>query len=239
MNGACAPDPACALARAQGAHVITIDGPAGAGKSTIARMLAQRLGWFHLDSGATYRAVAAAAIRQGVAVDDERSLGALAERMHVEVRQEGRLQKILADGQDVTDLIRTPEVTRASSPVSAVPAVRLRLVAIQREIAEGRNTVAEGRDMGTVVFPDAVLKVYLDASPEERARRRLRDFQQAGKATTFDKVLQEMSERDTRDSTRETSPLRAAEDAYTVWTDDLSPDDIVDRIVAYYVDATL
>lgn len=220
-------------------HVIALDGPAGAGKSTVARMLAQRLGWLHLDTGATYRAMAAAALSRGISPDDSIALAKLAGDVAIEVRVEGGQQSIFADGQDVTARIRTPEVSRASSPVSAVPAVRERLVGLQRQIAAGQNTVAEGRDMGTVVFPDAKVKVYLTASPEERARRRVHDFAAAGSAVSFEDVLAEIRERDTRDSSRANSPLRPADDAYIVETDGLTPEEVVDRIIAYYVDATL
>lgn len=220
-------------------HVIALDGPAGAGKSTVARMLAQRLGWLHLDTGATYRAMAAAALSRGISPDDSNALAKLSGDVAIEVRVEGGQQSIFADGQDVTARIRTPEVSRASSPVSAVPAVRERLVGLQRQIAAGQNTVAEGRDMGTVVFPDAKVKVYLTASPEERARRRVHDFAAAGSAVSFKDVLAEIRERDTRDSSRANSPLRPADDAYIVETDGLTPEEVVDRIIAYYVDATL
>ena len=220
-------------------HVITIDGPAGAGKSTIAKLLAERLGWFHLDSGATYRTVAAAAVLRGIASDDAASLGALVERLHIEVRQQDGSQRFLADGEDVTELIRSPEVTRASSPVSAVPVVRHRLFAIQREIAEGRDTVAEGRDMGTVVFPRAIVKVFLTASARVRAARRLNDFRKGSADMTFEQVLRDIEERDMRDSTRAVSPLRPADDARTIVTDDLSPEQIVEQIVSAYNNAAL
>ncbi|BCW97294.1 MAG: cytidylate kinase [Armatimonadota bacterium] len=226
-----APDHSC--------HVITIDGPAGAGKSTVAGMLAKRLGWFHLDSGSTYRAFAAAVLRRGVSPDDAQALAALAGDIRVEIREEDGATRVLADGEDVTELIRTPEVSRASSPVSAVPEVRARLVELQRSIAEGRNTVAEGRDMGTVVFPNATLKVFLTASPQERARRRVRDFQKQNQSVSEEQVLAEILERDARDSTRAVSPLQPAPDAYILETDQLTPDEVVDRIVAWYVDATL
>jgi len=226
-----APDHSC--------HVITIDGPAGAGKSTAARMLAERLGWFHLDSGSTYRAFAAAVLRRGVAPTDAQALAALAGDIRVEVRENNGATRVFADGEDVTELIRTPEVSRASSPVSAVPEVRRRLVELQRCIAQGRNTVAEGRDMGTVVFPDATVKVFLTASPEERARRRARDFRERNLPVREEEVLAEILERDARDSSRAVSPLQPAPDAYILETDHLTPEEVVDRIVAWYVDATL
>lgn len=220
-------------------HVITIDGPAGSGKSTTARMLAARLKWLHLDSGATYRAVAAVAQMRGIGSDDADALTELADQISLEIRVTDDGQRVLADGTDVTEMIRTPEVSRASSPVSAVPAVRHRLVKLQRELAAEQNTVAEGRDMGTVVFPDAKVKVYLLASAQARAERRLKDFEGQKRQLTFEEVLEEIQERDERDSNRAMSPLRPADDAYIIHTDNLSPEEVVDRIVSYYVDATL
>lgn len=220
-------------------HVITIDGPAGAGKSTVAKLLARRLGWFHLDSGATYRAMAAVAYMRGIKPDDSRALASLADEVTIEIRAQGGAQTIIADGVDVTDIIRSPEVSRASSPVSAVPAVRHKLVALQRDLAAHRDTVAEGRDMGTVVFTGATVKIYLTASPEVRAKRRLNDFAEQRLLVSEEEVLSEIKARDERDSTRAMSPLKPAEDAYLVDTDNLTPEEVVDRIVSYYVDATL
>src|SRR3954471_22818493 len=188
--------------------LIAIDGPAGAGKSTVARAVARALGWTYLDSGAMYRAVALAALR-GAPSPERIELG----------------DRVLSDGEDVTDAIRTPEVTEKASEVAADPAVRERLVAMQRAlIADGRY-VAEGRDIGTVVAPDAEVKVFLTASPEERARRRA---EQEGRPVGD--VLAEQRERDARDESREHSPLRAAADAVELDTTGLSVDDVVARI---------
>ncbi|MEI6914225.1 MAG: (d)CMP kinase [Armatimonadota bacterium] len=215
-------------------YTIAIDGPAGSGKSTVAKTLADRLGWLHLDSGATYRAMAAIALSRGILVDDAESLGKLAQEISVEIRPEANTFKVFADGIDVTSIIRSPDVSKASSPVSAVPAVRERLVALQRDIASHQNTVAEGRDMGTVVFPDAAVKAYLIASPEERARRRVEDFRLRNEIIPFDQVLHEIKERDHRDSSRPTSPLRPAEDAHIIQTDLLTADEVVEEIIALY-----
>ncbi len=197
-------------------------------------MLAKRLGWRHLDSGATYRAVAAASIAKGIRSDDSEGLARLVARLKLEIVESGGTSRMLVNGEDLTELIRSPEVSRASSPVSAVPEVRQRLVALQRDLARRRNTVAEGRDMGTVVFPDATVKVYLTASAEERARRRFLDFQAQNKEVPYERVLAEIRERDERDSTRAISPLRPADGALIIETDDVSPEEITARIVDIY-----
>jgi cytidylate kinase len=189
--------------------LIAIDGPAGAGKSTVAKAVATALGWTYLDSGAMYRTVA---------------LARLSDRPFPEHIDLG--ERVLSDGEDVTEAIRSPEVTAKASEVAADPAVRERLVAMQRKLIAGGNWVAEGRDIGTVVAPDAEVKVFLTASPEERARRRA---EQEGRPV--EEVLAEQRERDERDETREASPLRAADDAVEVDTTGLSIDEVVARIV--------
>lgn len=189
--------------------LIAIDGPAGAGKSTVARAVARALGWTYLDSGAMYRAVALAAVR-----------GAPAPR-RIELGE-----RVLSDGVDVTEAIRAPEVTARASEVAADPAVRERLVAMQRELIAGGDWVAEGRDIGTVVAPDAEVKVFLTASAEERARRRA---EQEGRPVAD--VLAEQRERDARDEQREHSPLRPADDAVELDTTGLTVDEVVAKIV--------
>ncbi|MCW2967219.1 MAG: cytidylate kinase [Solirubrobacteraceae bacterium] len=190
--------------------LIAIDGPAGAGKSTVARAVARALGWTYLDSGAMYRAAALAALR-GDPPPERIELGA----------------RVVSDGVDVTDAIRTPEVTARASEVAADPAVRERLVAMQRALIEAGNWVAEGRDIGTVVAPGAEVKVFLTASPQERARRRA---EQEGRPV--EEVLAEQEARDARDESREHSPLRAADDAVAVDTTGRSIDDVVAEIAA-------
>jgi len=190
--------------------LIAIDGPAGAGKSTVARAVARALGWTYLDSGAMYRAVALAGLT-GAPFPQHIDLG----------------DRVLCDGRDVTEAIRTPEVTTRASEVAADPAVRGRLVEMQRALIARGDWVAEGRDIGTVVAPDAELKVFLTASPEERARRR------AGQENRpFEAVLSEQRERDARDETRAASPLHAARDAVELDTTGLSIDEVVQRTVA-------
>ncbi len=203
--------------------VIAIDGPAGAGKSTVARALARRLGFSYLDSGAMYRCVALAVLRgdPAVALDDDQALGRLAGGLVIEAGE-----RVLLGGEDVTEAIRAPEVSEAASRVAASPSVREAMVAMQRaDMADG-NWVAEGRDIGTVVAPDAGLKVYLTADAGERARRRAAEL--GGDAGV---VLAEQTLRDARDTSREHSPLRPADDAVQLDTTELDAEQVVDRIV--------
>ncbi|MBQ2888582.1 MAG: (d)CMP kinase [Firmicutes bacterium] len=193
--------------------VIAIDGPAGAGKSTIAKALAEQLGYIYIDTGAMYRAVALTAIRAGVAVDDAPALTALAAKIELDMRAEGGVNRILLGQEDVTEAIRQPEVGAAASPVSAVAGVREHLVAQQRKLAARGNVVMDGRDIGTVVLPDADCKIFLTASLDERVNRRYEELRAKGLATTREAVHEDISTRDYRDSHRETSPLKQAEDA--------------------------
>lgn len=211
--------------------VIAIDGPAGSGKSTTARMVAQRLGFLYLDTGAMYRALTLKALREGLNLEDEAALGALADRTEVEfVRREEGLRTLL-DGEDVSEKIRLPEVTAKIASVCRVPHVREVLVRRQREMGRDGGIVMEGRDIGTVVFPDAELKIYLDADVEERARRRRRELAKQGVVVSFEDVKRDMLERDRRDIEREHGPLRRAEDVVVVDTTTLTIAEQVDRIV--------
>ncbi len=197
--------------------IIAVDGPVGSGKSTVARRVAEMLGYTHLDSGAMYRAVAWKARCEGVPLDSPEQLSALAEsRARIDlISREGTLHVIL-DGEDITELIRTPAVSSAASVVAVVPGVRHPMVAEQRRAGEQGRVVMEGRDIGSVVFPHADLKIFLDASPEVRAGRRQRELQEKGESIGFDKVLAEVHERDKRDRGREMSPLVRAADAVVV-----------------------
>ncbi len=208
-------------------QVVTIDGPAGAGKSTAARRLAERLGWRFLDTGAMYRAVALAAIRSGI-VDDEAALSALA--AGIEVRLDGLA--VFLNDEDVSEAIRDPEVSQASSRVARCGAIRERLVGWQRQFALQGSTVTEGRDQGTVVFPDALCKIFLTASPEERAGRRHAELRTRGETVDAEMVLREQRERDDRDARRLVGPLRPAGDALIVDTTGLAIDDVVDLIAS-------
>lgn len=203
--------------------IITIDGPAGSGKSTAARLLAERLGFQFLDTGAMYRAVALKALAAGIDLADEARVGKLAGGMEIEALG----PVVRADGQDVTAAIRSPEVTSGASKVAAIPEVRAALVLLQQKAAAGRDIVTEGRDQGTVVFPEAECKFYLTADPRERARRRQDELRAQGEDVTFEDLLAQILERDTRDKTRETAPLRPADDALSIDTSNMTPDEVV------------
>lgn len=208
--------------------IITIDGPAGAGKSTVARLLAQRLGFEFLDTGAMYRAVALAGLRKGIDPADTDALAATAEATKMDFC-DGRL--ILA-GDDVSDAIRTAEVTAATRFAADNRRVRQLLIERQRQAARGRNIVTEGRDQGSLVFPQAELKVFLTASEEERARRRCAQLQASGQAANFDDVLAAQRRRDAEDRARDFGGLVAPADAFVVQTDGLTIDQVVDQIMS-------
>ncbi len=212
----------------QGSFVVTIDGPAGAGKSTVAKALARSLGYTFLDSGALYRAAAWAAKRRGVAWSDGPALGVLVHGL--DIRFVGEANAITVDGQDVSAEIRHPEISQGASQVSAFPEVRAGLLAQQRRMGENGRVVAEGRDMGTVVFPKAGAKFFLVAPIEERAKRRALELAEKGQAQDLQSVIEEMRERDQRDSTRAVAPLRRADDAVEIDTGGLTPGEVVARM---------
>jgi cytidylate kinase len=212
---------------------VAIDGPAASGKSTVGQALAKRLGYLYFDTGVMYRAVTWAALERGIPIEDEEAVTALAEQLRIEVTAptaaDGRQYTVLADGVDVTWAIRTPAVDANVSPVSTYAGVRRALVAQQRRVAAGVAVVMVGRDIGTVVLPDADLKIYLDATVEERARRRWRELEERGKEADYRAVLESMRRRDQIDRSREVSPLRAAEDAALIDTTDLRIDRVVEE----------
>ena len=206
--------------------IIAIDGPAGAGKSSIASRLAERLGFAFLDTGAMYRAVALAALRKGLGKRDELLIAALAENLAIEF--DGK--RTLLDGEDVSDAIRTVEVSAAVHLAADNVAIRRRLVDLQRQIADARDIVTEGRDQATVAFPDAECKIFLTASREERARRRFEELSNRGELVTFEEVLTQQDERDRRDESRPVGRLIKADDAIEVLTDGLTLEQVVDQL---------
>jgi cytidylate kinase/pantoate ligase/cytidylate kinase len=206
--------------------IIAIDGPAGAGKSSVAKALARRLDFMHLDTGAMYRAVALAGLRCGVDWNVPEQLAALADGLDLCVMDE----RIYLAGEDVSVEVRSQEVTAATRYGACNPRVRARLVLLQREVAEGKNVVTEGRDQGTVVFPMAECKIFLTATAEERARRRFVDLTEQGETATFEQILAEQHRRDAEDAAREVGPLRRADDAIEVLTDGLTQAQVVERL---------
>lgn len=211
--------------------IVAIDGPSGAGKSTLAKRVAKELRFTYLDTGAIYRALALKILRRRVDLNDTAALSAIVQDSDIDLRgQNGQLQVIL-DGEDVSALIRTPEVSQMASKASAIPMVRHRLLHLQRELGRRGNVVAEGRDIGTVVFPDAQVKIYLDASIEERARRRFHELRAAGREVSLAETISEMKERDKRDSERDIAPLRKADDALAVDSSGLTADAVAEKVL--------
>ena len=213
---------------------IAIDGPVGAGKSTISDVVAQRLGILHLDTGAMYRAVGLYMLDSGTDPQDQETVSTLCEagKVLVDVRYEDGAQQTLLNGRDVTGLIRSQEVGQAASAVSRYPAVRRMLVRRQQEMAKDRPMLLDGRDIGTVVLKDATVKIYLTASPESRARRRMLQLREKGDETPYETILAEVNARDWQDMHRETDPLRQASDAVLVDSSDLTFDETVNAILA-------
>lgn len=209
--------------------VVAIDGPSGAGKSTAGRAVAERLGYVFLDTGAMYRALALAALREGVPLDDADAVAALAARLDLELQPGG---VVTVDGRDVTKELRTQEVGAAASRLSVHPAVRRHLVARQREMGRDGGVVMDGRDIGTAVFPDADVKFFVDAHPRLRAERRREELAQRGLSSDLDTIEREIRERDHTDSTRAESPLTRAPDAIHLDTTELGPEEVVRRMLA-------
>jgi cytidylate kinase len=211
--------------------IVTIDGPSGAGKSTISQLLAARLGYAYLDTGAMYRAVGLKMVRTATEHEDSKSLTALLAEVKLQLQADGGETRVILDGEDVSAEIRTPEMSMVASRVSAIPAVREKLTALQREIGSQGSIVAEGRDMGTVVFPDASWKFFLDATPEERATRRVLQLREKGQTVDEAETLALIIERDRADSSRALAPLKPAEDAILVDSSRLTIDEVVSMMM--------
>jgi CMP/dCMP kinase len=213
------------------ALIIAIDGPSAAGKSTLAKRLAQDLGFTYLDTGGMYRALALKVLREGIDIGNDEALTELIGRTDIDlVATDGKL-KVLLDGEDVSHEIRTPEVSQMASRASAVKVVRRWMLVLQRGFGRRGDVVAEGRDIGTVVFPDAEVKIYLDATAPERARRRVEELRKAGRQVSLDETLREIGERDKRDSERDLAPLRKADDAIAIDSTSLDAEGLAQKVM--------
>jgi cytidylate kinase len=211
--------------------VIAIDGPAGSGKSSVGEMLAERLGYIHLSTGAIYRAIGWKADKEAIRFDDIPAMTALIQNTEITFRKDGTTNRVLVDGNDVTERLSTNEVGKLASVVSAIPEVRAGVLSLQRQAGENGGVVLDGRDIGTVVFPDADVKFFLDASPQERAKRRLLQLEQQGISSNLEQLIADIKKRDHDDSTRDISPLRKAEDAMYIDSTSLSLEEVVDAML--------
>lgn len=209
---------------------VAIDGPAGAGKSTIAKAAAKKLGFIYVDTGALYRAVAYNAVKNGV-IDDEQGIISMLDDTKVELKYVEGVQSVYLNGEDVSGFIRTPEISMGASKVSAIPQVREFLLNLQREIAKTNNVIMDGRDIATVVLPDAEVKIFLFASPECRAERRYKELVEKGENVSFDDVLKDVNQRDYQDSHREIAPLKPSEESIMADTSELTLQESIDLIV--------
>ncbi len=209
---------------------IAMDGPAGAGKSTVAKAVAQRLGFNYLDTGAMYRAAAYAMMERGVDVRDAQAVQERLPEIQMQIKYENGAQSVWINGQDVTAFLRTPQISRGASDIAVIPAVRLMLVELQREVARQYDIVMDGRDIGTYVLPDAEVKLFITASSRERARRRCLELRQSGQQAEQDEIEREIIARDETDSTREFAPLRQAEDAILVDTTQMDAQQVIEYV---------
>ncbi len=211
--------------------IVTVDGPAGSGKSTIAKIIAKKYGFTYLDTGAMYRMIALYALENSIDLQDSKAIETMLKNTKLDIVG----NQFFLNGKDVSDEIRTPRVSAIVSPVSAIKEVRVKLVDLQREISKGKSVILDGRDIGTVVFPSGDVKIYLVASPEERAKRRLKEYEEKGVEADYESVLASIKERDFIDSTRKESPLKKAEDAHEIDSSTMSVDEVVE-VISKYID---
>lgn len=218
---------------------VAIDGPAGAGKSTLARAAAKKLSFIYADTGALYRSIALNTVRNNIDVSDSVSIEKMLEKTEIELKFINDEQRVFLNGEDVSDKIRTSGISMAASSISALPAVRNFLLELQRELARKNNVIMDGRDIGTVVLPNAQVKIFLTASPECRAKRRYDEYIANGKQENYEEILESIKQRDYNDSHRAIAPLKAADDAVLVDTSDDTPQQSVERIVKIIEEKTL
>lgn len=211
--------------------IVTVDGPAGSGKSTIAKIIAKKYGFTYLDTGAMYRMIALYALENSIDLQDSKAIETMLKNTKLDIVG----NQFFLNGKDVSDEIRTSRVSAIVSPVSAIKEVRVKLVDLQREISKGKSVILDGRDIGTVVFPSGDVKIYLVASPEERAKRRLKEYEEKGVEADYESVLASIKERDFIDSTRKESPLKKAEDAHEIDSSTMSIDEVVE-VISKYID---
>lgn len=211
--------------------IVGIDGPAGSGKGTVTKKIANKLGLINIDTGSTYRCVALEVLNNNVQIDDKEKIIEIAKRVQIEIKPNPEGDKVFLNGNDVTEKIRSKEVTDIVSQVSSINEVRYEMVELQRELAKGKNVIMEGRDICTYVFPNADVKIYLDASVEERAKRRYKENKEKGINTTYEEVLENIKLRDENDKKKEVGALKIAENSIIVDTTNLSIDEVVDKII--------
>lgn len=209
--------------------VVAIDGPAGAGKGTITKKVAEKLKLVNVDTGATFRCVALNMLNKNIGIDEEEKIKELLDKINIEMKSSG---EIFLNGENVTKRIRENDVNNFVSPVSTIQPVRDKLLEIQRKIAEGKDVIMEGRDIGTVVFPNANVKIYLDATPEERAKRRVLQNEEKGIKTSYEEVLENIKDRDKRDSNRKVAPLKKADDAIYIDSSNMTINEVVENVIA-------
>ena len=209
--------------------VVAIDGPAGSGKGTITKLVGEELGLVYIDTGATFRCVALNMIQENIKIEEEDKIEEILKKINIEMREDG---KIFLNGEEVTKRIRENDVNNLVSPISVLKVVRDKLLEIQRNIAKGKKVIMEGRDIGTVVFPNANVKIYLDATPEERAKRRVKQNEEKGIETSYEEVLKNIIDRDKRDSSREIAPLKKAEDAIYIDSSNMTIEEVKNKIIS-------